>query len=90
MWRVSEDDPISWMAVQDGFDVFAADGEEVGKVSKVVADVQKDIFSGIAFRSHLLGPQRFAPADKVREIKMNGIHLGVSAAEVEALEHYHG
>jgi uncharacterized protein YrrD len=90
MWRVTTDEPISWMALAEGTDVHSSDGEELGKVSKVIADVQKDIFSGIAFRSHLLGHQRFAPADKVGEITQSAVHLNISSTEVEELETYHG
>jgi hypothetical protein len=68
--------------------VRASDGEQVGKVARVVGDEQKDIFSGITFRSHLFDAERFAPADLVGEITLESVHLTIPSAEAERLESY--
>jgi hypothetical protein len=57
-------------------------------VSRVVADVQKDIFSGIAFRPGALSTQRFIPADLVHDITTDAVHLTISEKEAGSLDDY--
>jgi hypothetical protein len=78
------------MALDEGTSVLGSDGETLGKVSKVVADLQKDIFSGIAFRSGAIGVARFAPADLVEEITQNAVRLTISSGDADKLEDYQG
>lgn len=78
--------PIAWLALKEGTPVIAMDGSELGKVSTVVADREKDIFSGIAFRSGLLDTERFAPADQIDEITTEAVKLTIDSAAAEALE----
>jgi uncharacterized protein DUF2171 len=85
-----EETPIAWMALRRGHPVTGSDGEHAGKVSEVVGDQQKDIFSGIAFRPGILDRERFAPADLIETITSEAIHLRIPAAEAEALEPYEG
>jgi hypothetical protein len=51
-----------------------------------VADVQKDIFSGISFRSGLLSGEKFAPADIVGAMDHESVRLTIAASEVDSLE----
>ncbi|HYZ46280.1 MAG TPA: hypothetical protein VE712_01315 [Actinomycetota bacterium] len=81
---------IAWMALRRGHPVTGADGEHVGKVSEIVADQQKDIFSGIAFRHGILDHERFAPADLIDAITSEAVQLRIPAQEAESLEHYEG
>lgn len=85
---MSEDAPIAWLALEEGTPVVASDGEEVGRVTAVVADEQKDIFSGIAFRPGLLEAQRFAPASAIDRLTQGAVHLSISAAEAGELDAY--
>ncbi|HEU4481274.1 MAG TPA: hypothetical protein VFS18_05265 [Actinomycetota bacterium] len=78
------------MALEDGTTVLSSEGEELGRVSEVVADRGKDIFSGIAFRHGLLGTDHFAPADAVGEITPGSVKLSLSKAEAEKLDAYDG
>ena len=39
--------PISYLALEEGTAVFAADGDEVGHVAHVLAVEEEDIFDGI-------------------------------------------
>jgi uncharacterized protein YrrD len=73
-----------------GAKVFASSGDELGKVSEIVADDQKDIFSGIAFRSGLLSPQRFIPADLIDSLTEEGVYLTISESDADGLEDYQG
>jgi hypothetical protein len=80
--------PIAWLALEEGTTVVAADGDEVGKVIAVVADLEKDIFSGVSFRSGLLDAERFVPADQIAEITTAGVHLTIDSAAAESLAPY--
>jgi uncharacterized protein YrrD len=80
--------PIAWSALEKGTPVYAADGTEVGRVTEVVADEQKDIFSGVAFRSGLLESETFAPADRIDAITDEGVRLTLGAEESATLDDY--
>ena len=82
------DAPIAWLALEEGTPVVANDGEEVGRVTAVVADEQKDIFSGVAFRPGLLDGQRFAPASAIDRLTESAVHLNIAASEVPQLDDY--
>ena len=85
---MTEETPIAWLALEEGTPILAADGEQIGKVDAVIADRQKDIFSGITFRRALLGSPVFVPADKIDRLSEEAVYLGISAADVEDLEPY--
>lgn len=80
--------PIAWLALEEGTTVYSADGDELGSVRHVVADEQKDIFSGIVFRSGILSDDRFVPADAVETITTAAVRLGISSEEADRLEPY--
>jgi uncharacterized protein YrrD len=82
--------PIAWLALDKGTPVYTSDGEEIGKVSTVVADVQKDIFSGIAFKHGFLGSEHFVPADAIGQLTDQGVHLNLSADQAAELAHHQG
>jgi hypothetical protein len=76
--------PISYLALEEGAAVFAADGDEVGHVAHVLADEEEDIFDGIVI-AHGLGRHSFADAEQVDAIHERGVALTITAAEAEAL-----
>ncbi len=80
--------PIAWTALQEGTPVHASGGEELGRVTAVVADQQKDIFSGLAYSSGLLGTERFVPAELVGSITDKSVTLTIPADQAETLEPY--
>lgn len=84
----AEETHIAWTALDRGHPVRGSDGEQVGKVAQVVADEQKDIFSGITFRSHLFDAERFAPADLVGAITSESVHLTIPSSAAEGLDAY--
>ncbi len=84
----ANDAPISWMTLEGGTVVLSSEGEEVGSVHEVIADRQKDIFSGITIDSGLLAGKRFAPADVIESISTEGVRLTISAAQAEELDDY--
>ncbi|MDQ4124589.1 MAG: DUF2171 domain-containing protein [Actinomycetota bacterium] len=85
---MSSDAPIAWLALDEGTPILASDGEEVGRVVTVVADEQKDIFSGVTFRPGLLDGQRFVPADAIDRLTESAVHLNITAAQAADLDAY--
>ena len=51
-------DPVSWLLIEPGWKVRAADGSEVGEVDEVVGDSNVDIFDGLAIATSRLGEPR--------------------------------
>ena len=82
----NDDHRIAWLALEKGTPVIDARGEEIGKVSDVVADEQKDIFSGIRWRHGLLGDQHYVPADLIEELTSDAVRLRVPGDEARLEE----
>lgn len=83
-----EDRPIAWPALKEGTPVYDSTGAELGKVGRVVADQQQDIFSGITVTSGIFSTERFAPAEIVGRITETTVELNLGADEAERLEPY--
>lgn len=83
-----EDRPIAWPALKEGTPVHDSSGAELGKVGRVVADQQQDIFSGITVTSGIFSTERFVPADLVGRITESSVELNVGADEAEQLKPY--
>lgn len=84
-----EDRPIAWPALKEGTPVHDSTGAEIGKVGRVVADQQQDIFSGITVvTSGIFSTERFAPADVVGRITETSVELNLEAAEAKGLDPY--
>ena len=81
---------IAWRVLKKGAKVFSSSGDEVGRVSDVVADDQKDIFSGVAFRPGLLSSPRFVPADLIASLTEEGVYLTISESQADELDEYPG
>jgi uncharacterized protein YrrD len=73
--------PIAWNVLAKGTPVYAADGAELGKVADVIADDQKDIFSGISLKPGLFKEERFVPADLIEQMTDAAVRLSISAAQ---------
>lgn len=82
---MTDSKPVSWMTLAEGTNVVASDGTDLGKVTSVIADVEKDIFSGIEFRSGFLSSTTYAPADLVSEITEERVTLSITGEEAEDL-----
>ncbi len=79
---------IAWAALETGTPIVARDGEEIGRVTTVVADETKDIFSGVAFRQGLLEAERFLPADLIDEMTENSVTAAIGSEDAAGLEAY--
>jgi rRNA processing protein Gar1 len=62
-------DPVSWLLVEEGWDVLDAGGKKVGTVDEVLGDLQTDIFHGLVVDG------REILAERVAEIREGEIHL---------------
>ena len=82
--------PVSWLVIERGWKVVAADGGEIGSVEEVIGDTGKDIFNGLAVSTGLLSRARYVPAERVREIVEGQVALDVSPDEVDRLDEYGG
>ena len=80
--------PTSWMTLEKGTTVLSSDGEELGSIAEVIADRQKDIFSGVTINSGLLSSNRFAPAAIIDEMSPTSVTLSITAAQAADLEDY--
>jgi Uncharacterized protein conserved in bacteria (DUF2171) len=81
-------DPVSWLLIEAGWKVLAADGSEVAKVNEVTGDSNADIFDGLAIATSALGKPRYVPSEQVAEIVQGTVRLKLSPGQVEALDEY--
>jgi hypothetical protein len=78
--------PSSYLALEPGVDVFSRDGDKLGEVKSVLADLDADVFDGIVIdASALPGGLRFADARQVAEIYERGVVLSLGTREAERL-----
>jgi hypothetical protein len=78
-------DPVSWLVVESGWRVVAADGSAVGTVGEVIGDTGKDIFNGLSVSAGLLKRPKYVPAEEVAEIAEGEVRLAVTKDEFEQL-----
>ena len=73
--------PTSYLAVKKGVPVHSSDGENVGRVVKVLAAPNIDMFDGIIIdTTPRPGGHRFVDAPEVDAIYENGVTLKIDAA----------
>lgn len=81
-------DPVSWLVVERGWKVVAADGQGVGHVEDVIGDTGADIFNGLSISTGLLGGSRYVPAEHVASILEGSVRLDLPKSELKRLEAY--
>jgi ribosomal 30S subunit maturation factor RimM len=67
-------DPVSWLVIEQGWQVVDASGQEVGKVASVTGDANADIFDGLEVKTGLL-ETRYVPAEQVASIVQGEVRL---------------
>jgi hypothetical protein len=78
--------PVSYLVAKRGIPVFSSDGEKLGRVIKVLAAPEANMFDGILFdTSWGPGGRRFVDAPEVAEIYERGVILKISATELDSL-----
>lgn len=78
--------PVSYLVAKRGIPVFSSEGEKLGRVIKVFAAPEANMFDGILFDT-TWGPggRRFVDAPEVGELYERGVILKIKAAEVDSL-----
>ena len=79
-------DPISYLTLAEGTDVFASGGERVGAVEHVLADSAVDVFDGLIVDGRAgPGGWRFVDASQIDRIYERGVALSIGQSVFEAL-----
>lgn len=75
-------DPVSYLMLEKGTDVYSADGERIGTVAEVRADTVNDIFDSIVLdtNSILPGGRTEIPAAEIDRIYERGVVIRDEAA----------
>lgn len=81
-------DPVSWLLVESGWEVVAADGDRVGDVREIVGDTGTDIFNGLVVNTGVLKPARYVPAEIVGTIVEGRVELTIDRDAFGRLEHH--
>lgn len=78
--------PVSYLVAKRGVPVFAGDGERLGRVVKVFAAPEANMFDGILFdTTRGPGGHRFVDAPEVEGIYERGVVLKIDAGQVADL-----
>ncbi len=79
-------DPVSWLQIEQGWDVVTSDGVAVGTVAQVEGDKQSDIFDGLAVASRQPTQIRYVPGEQVGAIFPGEVTLKIASADTDMLE----
>jgi hypothetical protein len=82
------DERVSWLMIEPGWAVVAADGSEVGYVERVVGDSDEDIFNGLAISTSFFDEPRYVPSEKVGRIFDDRVELTLASNDIEALTEF--
>ena len=77
-------DPVSYLLIERGWEVVASDGDRVGDVDEVLADMNADIFDGLTVDQGLTKTPRYVPSERVAQILEGRVVLDALAAAFEA------
>ena len=77
--------PGSYLTLEPGTPVYFGDGEKLGKVERILAEQDADIFEGVDVAPGLLADARFVAADLIDEIFERGVVLTVDSSQGESL-----
>ncbi len=72
--------PLSWLVIEDGWDVVDGAGRPVGKVREVVGDPDADIFDGLRVNTPD-GEDGYIPAERVAEIESQRVTVMIEAGQ---------
>ena len=77
-------DPVSWLQIEQGWNVVTSDGVDVGTVAQIEGDKQDDIFDGLAVES---GSQtRYVPGERVGQIFPGRVTLKMGSSDLDTLD----
>ena len=77
-------DPVSWLQIEQGWNVVTSDGVDAGAVAQIEGDKQDDIFDGLAVES---GTQiLYVPGERVGLIFPGRVTLNMGSSDLGTLE----
>ncbi|MGH2924145.1 MAG: PRC-barrel domain-containing protein [Solirubrobacterales bacterium] len=77
--------PSSSLVLEPRTPVYSCDGEQVGRVARVLNEPDADIFEGIEVDpGGLTGERRFIAADQIEEVFERGVLLKLDRAAAES------
>jgi len=79
-------DPVSWLQIEQGWNVVSADGVVIGTVAQVEGDKHSDIFDGLAVASTQPTQIRYVPGEQVGAIYPGEVTLKIASADTGTLE----
>jgi hypothetical protein len=80
---MSDEHPISYLALEPGTPVKSAEGSQFGTVAHVLQLPEEDLFDGIVVRTH--HGLRFVDRDQIAEITTAAVHTQLSDTDVAEL-----
>jgi hypothetical protein len=83
-----DEQQVSWLLIEPGWPVVAADGGEIGYVQDVVGDNTEDIFDGLAISTSLFEDVKYVPSEKVGRIFERRVELLVASNDVTQLSDF--
>ena len=84
----AEEPQVSWKVIESGTPVIDSEGEEAASVRRVAGDVDADVFTGLAVKSGVLGPERFVPSEQVTGIWPSRVEVALTKDELDRLPAY--
>jgi hypothetical protein len=79
------DTPVSWLLIEPGWRVEAADGSELGKVEEVTGDSSADVFDGLSIATGMLARPKYVASEQVGEIVEGRVRLTIDRAAFDGL-----
>jgi hypothetical protein len=78
-------DPVSWLQIEQGWNVVTSDGVSVGTVAQIEGDKQSDIFDGLAVEVKLPAQIVYVPGEQVGAIYPGEVTLKIASADTGTL-----
>ena len=82
-------DPVSWLQIEQGWNVVSNDGTVIGTVAQVAGDKHDDIFDGLAVKAGSSAAIGYVPGELVGAIFPGEVTLKLTALEAQSLAPYH-
>jgi hypothetical protein len=73
------------MLIEEGWRVISVEGDHLGHVTAVDAELERDIFDGIEYRHLVFEHARYVPSEQVSVIFEGEVRLTITADEAERL-----
>ena len=83
---MSDEKPVSWMAIRQNAPVANRDGKEIGVVEAVLGDDEDGIFHGLGVNLKGWGGHVEVLADRVQRITTARVYTDLSDDDLESLE----